>query len=236
MDIANGAPTGAGATDRIVISWVDGRDGLNNEHVMFSRSSNGGGAWSPPASVEQPNPTGQTPRDRGYYSAPAISPDGNDVWLTYNAFDTPFRDSAEGPDNHRDLVGVVLHANWQATAFTEAHRGDIGDARGSSQNDLAAEFLGDYVYSAATNDYSMSVWNDVRNAADCPAVDEYRQELHEEAVATGEQTAEAEEPRGESGGDQEEEEAEAPAVQQECLPNFGNSNIFGASIADPTSP
>ena len=64
----------------------------------------------------------------------------------------------------------------------------------------------------------MSVWNDVRNGADCPAVDEYRQELHEEAVATGQQTAEAEEPRGaeehERGRDQgEEEETEAPPVQ-----------------------
>ena len=42
VDIASGAPTGSGATDRIVLSWVDGRDGLNNEHVMFSTSTNGG--------------------------------------------------------------------------------------------------------------------------------------------------------------------------------------------------
>jgi hypothetical protein len=232
VDIANGAPTGAGATNRLALTWVDGRDGLNNEHVMFSRSSNGGSSWSPPAAVEQGD-------DRGYYSAPAMSPDGNDVWLTYNAFTTPFRESAEGPGNDRQLVGVVLHANWPATAFTEVHRGATGDARGSSQNDLAAEFLGDYVYSAATNTYSMSVWNDVRNAADCPAVDEYRQELHEEAEATGAPTAEPEEPRGaeEHGHHQEEEEeAEAPAVQQECAPNFGNSDIFGISVADPSAP
>jgi hypothetical protein len=85
----------------------------------------------------------------------------------------------------------------------------------------------------------MSVWNDVRNAADCPAIDEYRQELHEEAEATGAPTAEPEEPRGaeEHGHHQEEEEeAEAPDVQQECAPNFGNSDIFGASIADPSAP
>jgi hypothetical protein len=51
------------------------------------------------------------PPDRGYYSAPAISPDGTDVWVVYNAFDTPFRESAEGPGNDRQLVGGVLHAN-----------------------------------------------------------------------------------------------------------------------------
>jgi hypothetical protein len=245
VDIANGAPTGAGANNRIVISWVDGRDGLNNEHVMFSQSINGGSSWQqPPQQIERPNPTGETPRDRGYYSAPSISPDGRDVYVVYNAFDTPFRESAEGPGNDRKLVGVVLHADAPATgiaplAFTELHRGQTGDARGSSQNDLAAEFLGDYVYSAATNTYSMSVWNDVRNAADCPAIDEYRQELHEEAEETGAPTAEPEEPRGaeEHGHHQEEaEEAEAPDVQGECLPNFGNSDIFGASIADPSVP
>jgi hypothetical protein len=242
VDIANGAPTGAGANNRIVISWVDGRDGLNNEHVMYSHSTNGGGSWLPPMAIERPNPFGTPPRDRGYYSAPSISPDGSDVWVVYNAFDTPFRESAEGPGNDRKLVGVVLHSNWPpatAASFSESHRGVTGDARGSSQNDLAAEFLGDYVYSAATNDYSMSVWNDVRNAADCPAVDEYRQELHEEAEATGAPTAEPEEPRGaedhgHEAGREQEEEGEAPAVQTECPFTFGNSDIFGAHVNDPT--
>jgi len=242
VDIANGAPTGAGANNRIVISWVDGRDGLNNEHVMYSHSTNGGGSWLPPMAIERPNPFGTPPRDRGYYSAPSISPDGTDVWVVYNAFDTPFRDSAEGPGNDRKLVGVVLHSNWPpatAASFGESHRGLTGDARGSSQNDLAAEFLGDYVYSASTNDYSMSVWNDVRNAADCPAIDEYRQELHEEAEATGAPTAEPEEPRGaedhgHEAGREQEEEGEAPAVQTECPFTFGNSDIFGVHVNDPT--
>jgi len=231
VDIANGAPTGADATDRLVISWVDGRDGLNNEHVMYSTSPGGGGpgSWSTPVNVEE---TG----DRGYYSAPAISPDGTDVYLVYNAFTTPFRESAEGPGNDRQLVGVVRHATAGSDAFSTVHRGASGDARGSSQNDLAAEFLGDYVYAAATRDYGTAVWNDVRDAADCPAIDEYRQELHEEAVATGAPTAEPEEPRGAEdrpGGKptQEEEEEEAPAVQAECPATFGNSDIFGWTSA-----
>jgi hypothetical protein len=233
VDIANGAPTGSDATDRLVMTWVDGRDGLNHEHVMFSSSTNAGRTWSTPSAIERAG-------DRGYYAAPAISPNGRDVYLVYNAFTTPFRDSAEGPGNARSLVGVVLHADVASGGvgpFTELHRGAAGDARGSSQNDLAAEFLGDYVYAAATRTYGTAVWNDVRNAADCPAIDEYRQELHEEAVATGTQTAEAEEPRGEALRDKkpsEEEEADAPAPQQQCPANFGNSDIYGGSYADPT--
>src|SRR5919201_4431997 len=46
VDIANGAPTGADATNEIVNSWADGRDGLNHEHVMFSPSTNGGAPWT----------------------------------------------------------------------------------------------------------------------------------------------------------------------------------------------
>ena len=210
---------------------------------MFSQSANGGSSWQNPQKVEQPNPLADPPKDRGYYSAPSISPDGQDIWVVYNAFDSTVRESAEGPENDRQLVGVVLQADTPAGAtapeFREVHRGVTGDARGSSQNDLAAECLGDYVYSAATNDYSMSVWNDVRDTKNCAAVDAYRQALHDEAVDTGQQTAEAEEPRGEEQhGHQaaEEDEPDAPAPEQQCpdSPSFGNSDIFGSSILDPT--
>jgi hypothetical protein len=235
VDIANGAPTGDDATNRLVLTWVDGRDGLNHEHVMFTSSGAGGNNWQDPLAVEQAG-------DRGYYSAPAISPDGTDTWLVYNAFTTPFRDSTVGPGNDRQLVGVVLHTDGtDANDFSEVHRGASGDARGSSQNDLAAEFLGDYVYAAATRTYGAVVWNDVRNAAHCSAIDEYRQELHEEALATGTQTAEAEEPRGEEdrmqrGPKAQEEVKAAPAVQQKCPLNFGNSDIYGGSYDANLTP
>jgi hypothetical protein len=233
VDIANGAPSGSDATDRIVLTWVDGRDGLNHEHVMFTSSPRGGTAWTTPSNIERPG-------DRGYYSAPAISPNGRDVYLVYNAFTTPFRTMAVGPGNDRELVGVVLHADASSSsvgAFGQIHRGQPGDARGSSQNDLTAEFLGDYVYAAATRTYGAAVWNDMRNGADCPAVDSYRQALHDEAVQTGAQTAEGEEPRGESGGDADAGDTSGPQppdVQQECPANFGNSDIYGGGFPDPT--
>jgi hypothetical protein len=233
VDIANGAPDGDGATDRIVMTWVDGRDGLNHEHVMFTSSTDGGTNWTDAEAIERAG-------DRGYYSAPAISPNGTDVYLVYNAFLEPFKDSTEGPENDRPLVGVVLHADVTEDgvgAFTELHRGEPGDARGSSQNNLAAEFLGDYVYAAATRTYGVAVWNDVRNAEDCPAIDELRQELHEEAIATGTQTAEAEESRGEMAAEKHSEaevEPDAAAPRQDCPLAFGNSDIYGGSFLDPT--
>ena len=228
IDIANGAPTGDGATNQIVDAWADGRDGLNNEHVLFTTSTAGGlpGTWTGPRAVEQSG-------DRAYYAAPAISPDGNDVYLTYNAFTTPWRFNTTDP---RGLVGVVLHADVSdgtVGSFSLAHRGDVGDPRASSQNNLQAEFLGDYVYTAATNDYGVGVWNDMRNGADCPAIDDWRMSLRtsgEPLPAGVSREQEGDEDRGtEAAAD-----PARPAPQVDCPPTWGNSDIYASSIADPT--
>ena len=205
--------------------------------MLFSTSIDRGDTWTALRNVTQVG-------DRGYYSAPAISPNGTDVWVVYNAFTTPFRNSAVGPTNDRQLVGVVLHANvagGTVGAFSQIHRGVSGDARSSSQNNLAAEFLGDYVYAAATRTYGAAVWNDVRNGADCPAIDEFRQDLHDEAVASGVRQADPEEPRGAIEWEREHgllaeptNPATPPAVPSTCPATFGNSDIFGGAWADPT--
>jgi hypothetical protein len=206
VDIANGAPTGTGATNLIVDVWADGRDGLNNEDVMISYSTTRGASWSEPQRIS-------SSPDRGYYAAPAISPDGQDVYVVYNAFTTPFQDTTFTP---RKLVGVVKHADVVGGvpgAFTELHRGVEGDPRGSSQNNLVGEFLGDYVYAIARNDYAAAVWNEARNEADCPAIDAWRMSLR---------TAD------------ESDDVPTPAPQADCAPTFGNSDIYGWSGADPT--
>jgi hypothetical protein len=198
-DIANGAPTGTDATNRIVLSYVSGE--ITKPHVYFTESTNRGNTWSAPRVIEGAS-------DRGYYTAPAISPNGSNVYVVYNAFTTPYQPTTATP---RSLVGVVLHATAGATgstgAFSEIHRGAPGDPRGSSQNNLVAEFLGDYVYAAATRTYGAAVWNDTRAAADCPAMDAYRQALEDGTAAT------------------------APAVQQQCPSTFGNSDIFSFTTA-----
>jgi hypothetical protein len=209
IDIANGAPTGEDATDEIVRTWVDGRDGVATPHVYTSSSTNGGNTWSDPVATESAG-------DRGYYSAIAISPGGTDAYLVYNAFTTPFQNTTATP---RGLVGVVKHADIGAGgalgAFSDLHRSPTGDPRGSAQNNLWLEFLGDYVYAVATDTYGAGVWNDTRNASDCPAIDAWRQAA-QNAIANGTTVP------------------TPPAPQQDCPANFGNSDIFGGSFADPT--
>jgi len=116
---------------------MDGGARVNDEHVKSSFTRATGSSWSTPITIE-------TLGDRGYYSAPGMSPDGRDLYIVYNAFTTPFRDTTGTP---RGLIGVVLHADVNVntgalSAWTSLHRGAVGDPRGSRQNNLQAEFLG----------------------------------------------------------------------------------------------
>jgi len=207
VDIANGAPTGTDATNEIVIVGPDGRtpatdDPGANERAAIRYSTDSGRSWTSAGS-------GSPASDRPDFPAIAISPNGSDVYLVYDNFLQPWQTTTANP---RWMQGVVRHAAGTGSIGTwaDVHRADSGDARGSSQNGLTAEFLGDYNYAVATRTAGVAVWNDVRNAADCPAIDAYRQ-----SIVDGTPTA-------------------PPAVQVACPPAFGNSDIYGGSYLDPT--
>ena len=202
FDIANGAPSGAGAPDTLLLGWTDGQNGLNNERAMVQYSLDGGLTWSTPFDATEAG-------DRPDFPWVAISPDGADAYITYMGFLDPWR---EDTTSSRQMQGVVRHADLSDLSnWTTLHRGAVGDARGSSANSLAFEFLGDYDYVVATNDFAVAVWNDVREAAVCPAINAYRAFL--------------------AGGP----EADRPAPEDDCPAAFGNTSIFGAAFADPTS-
>ena len=187
VDIANGAPTGEGAPNTIVDNYVTG-PALNQErvYITWSVADEQTGSvppgrapdlsWSAPQQVS-------TGDDRGYYTAPALSPDGSRLYVVYNAFTTPYRDTTFTP---RGLVGVFRTAAMSTggpSAWSTLHRSPVGDPRASSQNNLQAEFLGDYVYADATNAYGVGVWNDVRDGQVCPAINEWRMALRTEEDA-----------------------------------------------------
>jgi hypothetical protein len=216
VDIANGAPTGAGATDEIVLAWSNGPTPSDthpgpNEQARVMWSTNQGRSWTS-AGVASPA------SDRPDFPAIAISPDGTDAYLTYMAFLQPWQSDNTTP---RLFQGVVRHADVNPAtgaigAWSDIHRAPTGDARGSSANALIDEFLGDYNYAFATNDFVVAVWNDARNAADCPAIDAYRDDIAN-GTAAGVST-----------------DPTRPAPKQDCPATFGNTDIFGGSYADPT--
>ncbi|MEV6272900.1 sialidase family protein [Kribbella sp. NPDC051936] len=204
VDIANGRPTGAGATDELFMTWSDGRAGLNNEQLMLTWSARGGTSWVTPA------PLALTAGDRPVYTAPAVSPDGSDLYIVHNSFTTPYRANTTDP---RGLVGEVRHANVSGgvpSGWTTLERVPGGDPRGSSANALIAEFLGDYVYAAATNDRAVAVWNDAHEAGVCGSINAYRASLYTTSPLP------------------------APNVLATCPATFGNTDILGGSYPDPT--
>jgi hypothetical protein len=197
VDIANGAPGGKNAPDTIVMIWSDASEGLNHEQALVQYSMDGGETWSTPINAAEAS-------DRPDFPAIAISPDGKDVYVTYMAFLDPWRDNTSGD---RRMQGVVRHAEFSdsgLSSWAELHRGAVGDARASSANSLAFQFLGDYNYVMATNSYAVAVWNDVRNAAVCDAVNAWRQSL-----VDGAPTAKP-----------------APATDCKDFPTFGNTDIY----------
>src|SRR6266545_1322263 len=216
VDIANGAPNGVGATDEIVLAWSNGPTPSDahpgpNEQLPVLWSKNGGGQWFS-GGIASPA------ADRPDFPAVAISPDGGDAYVTYMNFLQPWQSTTAAP---RLFGGVVRHAEVNRTtgaigAWSDIHRAPTGDARGSSANALTGEFLGDYDYAFATNDFVVAVWNDARSAADCPLIDAYRQQ-----VVDGTATGTAADPT-------------RPAPNNVCPATFGNSDIWGGSYADPT--
>ena len=199
IDIANGSPSGADATNEIVDAWADGRNGLNHEQALVAWSINGATSWSGPMNATVGS-------DRPEYVAPAISPNGTDIYLSYLAFTTPFQ---QGTGILRLMMGVFRHATTGADgapgSFATLHRGTPGDARASSANALQFEFLGDYVYAVATRTYGAGAWTDTRNAADCPAIDAFRASLYTTSPLA------------------------KPAPGTACPATFGNTDIYGWS-------
>ncbi|GAA1129814.1 hypothetical protein GCM10009630_29650 [Kribbella jejuensis] len=204
VDIANGRPTGAGATNEIFMTWADGRAGLNHEQLMLTWSRNGGATWA------APTPVALTAGDRPFFTAPAVSPDGTDLYVVHNSLTTPYRTNTTDP---RGLIGEVLHANVAGgtpSGWTTLETTPGGDPRGSSANSLTSEFLGDYVYAAATNDFAVAVWNDAHAAGVCPSINAYRASLYTASPLP------------------------APNVLGTCPATFGNTDILGGSYPDPT--
>ncbi len=170
VSIANGAPTGANATNEIVDAWSDA-PALNNERTNFQYSMNGGSTWSVPQAVSLAG-------DRPMYSAPAIAPDGSRAYVIYEADTAPWRgnDFTSPRPYHGVFVSSALAASGAPTGWTAVFNEPLlGDLRATYPgHDLYQERIGDYIYAAASNDYGVGLWISANNAAVCDAIQNWR--------------------------------------------------------------
>jgi hypothetical protein len=205
VDVANGAPSGAGATNEIVDAWSDGRFGLNHEVTLFSYSTNGGSTWSTPSTVSLAG-------DRSTYSAPAISPTGDKVYVVYEGPQTPFQTDFTTPrEYHGVFRSAPIGSNGAPGAWTTVENGPLADLRATYPgHDLYQERIGDYVYAAATPTYGAGVWTDARDAGVCTAIQTWRAA----SFAAGQRVLPG---------------APWPLGSGVCPATFGNTNIYAAT-------
>jgi hypothetical protein len=202
VDIANGAPSGADATDLIVDAWTDSRLGINHEQALVSTSRDGGQTWSAPNAVSAPG-------DRPIYAAPAISPNGDRAYVAYEAVTSPWA----GNDlfSPRPYHGVFVTAPVTVAGpagWTSVYDGPLGDLRATYPGHrLEQERIGDYLYAAASRDYGVGVWIDARNAELCPAIQDWRAQ----SLAAGEPVF------------------PAPWPLADCPATFGNTDVWSVT-------
>jgi len=203
LTIANGAPTGMDAPNTIAVGCSDGRAGANQEDSLAVFSSDGANTFTLPAVVSDT-------ADRAMMTAVALSPDGQDFYVAYNAVTAAFQTTTTNP---RPTLGVVRHAGMVGgtpAGRATLSRGSSGDARASARNNSTVSgFLGDYIGIQATNTGATAVHVDARRAVACPAMNTYRQKR-----ING-------------------QNASAPSPNTACAAGFGNTDIYASSVLAP---
>jgi hypothetical protein len=170
VSIANGAPTGAGATNEIIDAWSNA-PALNSETTDVSFSTTAGSAWTPPQAISLPG-------DRPIYSAPAIAPDGSKAYVIYEADTAPWlgNDFTTPRPYHGVFLSSPLDSSGSPTGWTtEFNEPASGDLRATYPgHDMYQERIGDYIYAAASNSYGVGVWISAKNASVCDAIQSWR--------------------------------------------------------------
>jgi hypothetical protein len=110
---------------------------------------------------------------------------------------------------HGVFLTAPIGADGAPGAWSTIENGPLGDLRASYPgHDIYQERIGDYLYAAATSTYSAAVWTDLRNAAVCNPVQDWRAA----SFAAGERVLPG-----------------APWPLSDCPGTWGNTDIYAAT-------
>lgn len=187
-------PASDTSSSRVYVVWCDFAGGHG---VVKGAVSSDGIHWTSLGTIA--SVSGRN----AFFPQASVAPDGR-VALTFDALTQP-------PASDLWQTGVQVYDNYFAespaggTAFTAPLRVSTASSNpdGSSYNNLMEQFLGDYIGIVAGPSSAYLVWTDARNAAQCPAVDAYRN-----AIYGGSTTA------------------IAPNPDTQCATNFGNTDTM----------
>jgi hypothetical protein len=133
LSIANGVPTGADATNMLVLTWPDGA--LNHEQALVQTSADGGLTWSAPVNAAQAG-------DR-----PSGQPGGGDLAQRHRRVPGLQRLPAAIPDNHGqpppDAGSHPPRRRWGGWCARGLHHPAPGDGRRRQGHHKDAQPRGD---------------------------------------------------------------------------------------------
>lgn len=207
VDIANGAPTGKGATNTIALTLcvtTGSRTGADDsgERALVALSTDGGASFGVAAQVGGEE-------NRPYQPTVALSPGGKDLYLSYQQFEGVWQATSKA---WRQANAVVYHADLTGTqlgAVTRVEYGPNEEMRNTTSGDLRTEWAGWGGGAAATQHWGLFAWTTAAVAQPCKAVEAYR-----DGLAT-------------AGG-----HGPMPSLST-CGDSFGNSDVWGGAWLRP---
>jgi hypothetical protein len=172
-------------------AWAENVGGIGK--ILVAKSTDGGLTWSSPVVASN------TADGYAFFQGLDLAPNGR-VDLAYQALKAR-KTSTFGTGNAKINSFYASSTDGVSWSSTTKVSSVFSDPAASAQNNLAAQFWGDYNTLVSNNANAWFIYTDSRNGAGCKAVDDFQKGL-----------------------------VPKPAPQNSCDPQFGNSDTFVSKI------
>lgn len=198
---------------RLYASWSTRT--ADGGRTVVARSTDRGLTWSTPVSVSS------AAQGYAFFDAIDVAPNGRvDVGFQGLTATDPGRFGTGNASIGTYIASAPAGGAFGAPARTDSRP---SDPAASAQNNLRRQFWGDYNTMVSTTGHAFFIATDARDGVGCPAVDAYQTYLAANGLARDEELEDRyTEKDAPADGDK-------PAPPADCLPQFGNSDVWVSS-------